>query len=232
MTRRKLGRMKAEPPDARASEKYLLWLSGWWLRHEPETLRRLDSESLFGDERPLALDVGCGTGEFVCSLARDDPEANFVGIDVHQKSLYRAVEIAASEGLENVLFVSADFHLIYPLLVPESLRVVYLRFPDPGMKRRHMKRRIFSKQFLDGMHRALEPRGRIDVMSDHEEYFFEMLDLAEKDGRWRKNHTERYLLGGIDGDRTRFQRKWEETHGRQALRFALTKRRAGAYSER
>lgn len=171
------------------------------------------------------MDVGCGTGESLCSLAGEDPETNFVGVELHQKSLHRAVEIAASDKLENILFVSADFHLLYPLLASESLRAVYLHFPDPGMKRRHEKRRIFSEKFLDRMHHALERNGRISVMSDHEEYFFGMLDLSEKDSRYERTHRERYLTGGrASGARSRFQRKWEDSHGRRALRFELAKR--------
>ncbi len=62
-------------------------------------------------------------------------------------------------------------------------------------------------------------------MSDHEEYFFEMLALAERYGRWKKTHRERYLIGGLESAApSRFQRKWEETHGRRALRFELAKR--------
>ncbi len=129
--------MKVGPPEEQTAEKYLLWLSGWRLYYEPETLSRLSSRALFGDGRPLEMDVGCGTGEFVCSLAAEDPEANFIGVDLHRKSLHRAVEIAASQRLENVVFVSADFHLLYPLFTPGSLRAVYLHFPDPGMKRRY-----------------------------------------------------------------------------------------------
>lgn len=225
MTRRKLGRIKADAPDERRAEKYLLWLSGWRLYHEPETLPALDSATLFGNERPLEIDVGCGTGEFLISLAREDPDANFVGIELHQKSLYRAVELCASEDLDNILFVSADFNLVYPLLAPESLRAVYLRFPDPGMKRRYHKRRIFSETFLSELNRALVPGGRISVMSDHEEYFFVMLDLSERDPRYQKLHRERYLMGGIEnGVRSRFQRKWEDSHNREAFRLELAKR--------
>lgn len=225
MTRRKLGRIKAAHPDEETARKYLIWLSGWRLYREPETLPTLDSASLFDNELPMEMDVGCGTGEFLCSLAREDPDANFIGIELHQKSLFRAVELSASQDLDNILFVSADFNLIYPLLVPESLRAVHLRFPDPGMKRRYHKRRIFSERFLGEMERALVPDGRISVMSDHEEYFFEMLALSERDARYEKLHRERYLTGGQENAvRSRFQRKWEDSHDREAFRLELAKR--------
>ena len=73
MTRKKLGRMMASPPDERTAQKYLLWISGWSLHNEPENLPTIDSLSLFSNNRPLELEAGCGSGEFLCSLAVENP---------------------------------------------------------------------------------------------------------------------------------------------------------------
>ncbi len=223
MTRRKLGRLKADPPDARSAEKYLLWMSGRELAQDPHSHPRINSTSLFGNNLPLELEVGCGSGEFLCSLARKEPEVNFVGFDLHMKSLYKAIETASSQALENILFVSADFQLVYPLLVPDSLSAVYLHFPDPGMKPAHRKRRIFSEGFLEEMHRTLKPGGRISVITDEAGYMDEMLDLAGGDRRWEKTHEERFLIGFEPEVKSRFQQLWERG-GRQPLRFELAKR--------
>lgn len=225
MTRRKLGRLRAEPPDARTAEKYLLWMSGRDLARDPRSYPRVSSESLFGDDLPLKLEVGCGSGEFLCSLARNESDVNFVGFDLHMKSLYKAIETASSQALDNILFVSADFQLVYPLLVQDSLGAVYLHFPDPGMKPAHRKRRIFSERFLDEMHHALKPGGRISVVTDEAGYLEEMLDLAERDHRWDKTHEERFLIGFEPEVKSRFQQLWERG-GRQPLRFELSKRHA------
>jgi tRNA (guanine-N7-)-methyltransferase len=215
--------MKVETPDEETARRYLLWLSGERLHHEPQTLPRISSQALFGDLRsdaPLELEIGCGTGEFLRSRAESRPGTNFVGVDLHIKSLYRAVSGAAERELDNVLFVRADFNLLYSLLVPESLAAAYLLFPDPGMKERQRRRRIFSGRFLREIHRALETGGRIIAVTDHEGYFSQMLELAECAEGW-----ETMPDGGLDdlAAQTRFGSLWEE-RGRSANALTLVKK--------
>ena len=223
MTRKKLGRMRTSLPDEHTAQKYLLWISGWNIHHEPEKLPSIESSSLFSNNRPLELEAGCGSGEFLCYLAVESPERNFVGVDLHAKSLYRAVENASGLELDNILFVRADFRQIYPLLAPDSLSTVYLHFPEPPTNRISRRRVIFSEHFLEEMHRALVPEGRLGVVTDHEEHLFEMLEMAESDERWEKTHEKRYLTGFERGVKSRFQQLWED-RGRLPLRFELTKR--------
>jgi tRNA (guanine-N7-)-methyltransferase len=221
MSRRYLNRsFRWRIPDEETARKYLLHLSGWQLYHETCSLPRITSADLFGNDQPLELEVGCGTGEYLCSLAHQDPNVNFVGIDYHLRSLHTAVDTASRLGLDNILLVKANFTLMYPLLEPTSLRSIYLHFPDPNMEPKFRKRRIFSERFLDEAHRALVPGGRLSVMTDHREFFFEMLALAERDERWRRMHRERYLVGFEPRVKSRYQRIWEG-HGIPTLRFEL-----------
>lgn len=223
MPRGKLGRMKVQTPDEETARRYLLWLSGERLHHEPETLSRLCSRDLFGDPRsgaPLELEVGCGTGEFLCSRAESRPETNFVGVDLHVKSLYRAVADASERGLDNVRFLRADFNLLYPLLVPDSLQAAYLLFPDPGMKERQRRKRIFSERFLREMHDALQPGGKLIAVTDHEEYFARMVQLAERAEGWERVPDEDLTDPTTN---TRFGSLWER-RGRAANALTLVKR--------
>lgn len=222
MSRRYLNRtFRSRVPDEETARKYLLRLPGRQLYHEPCSLPRITSADLFGDDHPLELEVGCGTGEYLCSLARREPGTNFLGVDLHLRSLHRAVDVASRLGLDNILFVKANFTLMYPLLAPASLRAIYLHFPDPNMEPRFRKRRVFSERFLGEAHRALAPGGRLSVTTDHREFFFEMLGLAERDGRWERTHEERYLVGFEPPVKSRYQRVWEG-HGMPTLRFELT----------
>lgn len=220
MTRRKLGRMKVVEPDAATAEKYFLRISGRDIYERPGELPRLTSRSLFGNGAPLEMEVGCGGGEFLCHLAGESPGTNFVGLDVHLKSLHKGVEAASEMDLGNIKFVSVDFRQAYPLFARDSVSAVYLHFPDPGMKARDKKRRIFDESFLDEMSRAVVVGGKISLVTDDEDYFERMLALVEKEERWARTHDEPYLVGFEPGVKSRFQTLWEG-RGRTVYRFEL-----------
>lgn len=223
MPRRKLYRERVAVPDAQTLATYLLVLPGKDLYAHPDTLPRISSCSLFDNQRPIELEIGSGSGEFLCSLALRHPEINFVGVDLRCKSLHAAITHASAMGLENILFVQADARLLYPLLVADSLRAVYVHFPDPITRPKFHNRRILTERFLDAIHRALTDIGRLSVMTDHRQYFEEILQLVERDDRWRKAHPERFLEGFDVETRSRFQRIWER-HGLTTLRFEAMKR--------
>lgn len=212
--------MKVVEPDAATAEKYFLRVSGGDLHNDPNSLPKLTSPSLFGDNRPLEMEIGCGSGEFLCSLAEASPDTNFVGLDIHLKSLHKGIEAASEESLGNIKFVSVDFRQAYPLLVPDSLSAAYLHFPDPGMKTRDKRRRIFGGRFLGEMHRAVVAGGKMSLVTDDEGYFEQMLGLIESDTRWLRTHDEPYLVGFEPGVKSRFQRMWER-RGRTVHRFEL-----------
>jgi tRNA (guanine-N7-)-methyltransferase len=226
MPRRNLDRKKVPAPDERTVARHLLELPGDRLYRELLAFPRVSSASLFGDEKPMELEIGCGSGEFLCSLARRDRQTNLVGVEVKRKIIYEAVARASSAALENVVFLRANFRLLYPLLAPRSLDAVYLHFPDPNVRPKFRKHRVFCARFLQEMHAATTPEGRISVMTDHEGSFSEMPELAESDERWQKAHAERYLVGFETESRSRFQRIWEE-HGLPTLRFELVKSGTG-----
>lgn len=210
--------LKVGPPETAVSAAYLLDFPSPALYHQPEQFPVLDSPALFGNERPLQVDIGCETAVFLCHLAAQHPDSNFLGIELSSKPLYKAVQTAVSAGLSNIKFLRADFKLLYPLLRPHTWQAAYLHFPNPHTKAGLGHRRIFDVQFLDKMSKVLAENGRLSVMTDEEPFFLEMLELAEKDGRFHKTHPERYLLGYSIP--SRYQRLWEN-NGRPPLRFEL-----------
>lgn len=147
------------------------------------------------------MDIGCGTGEFICQLAGKYPEINYIGIDVAFKPLYRAVETAASAALENIRFIRADMNLIYPLLQPESLQTVYFHFPIPIRKASQKKHVIFTPTFLDHIYQPLQSGGHISVMSDDLPFFEKLQKTARSDTRFRHIAHNSKVASATNGHR-------------------------------
>ena len=140
-------------------------------------VNRLDLEQVFGRPAPLQVDLGCGDGSFLSSLADQTPAHNFLGIE----RLAGRVRSAARKGspLSNVrvLRVETAYAVRY-LLPPNSVDVFYLLFPDPWPKRRHRRRRIVTAEFLASIAFALTTTGCFRIATDQLDYFEEIERLA------------------------------------------------------
>ena len=208
---RRISRIKLVPPSQEVAEKYLREWKQKLLYETPEKFPKLTGADLFNQKKPISMDIGCGTGEYVIGAAAVHPERLFVGIEVSRRVVYHAVNQAAKENLANLLFIKADFKRLSPLSAPKSLLEVTHNFPDPnygGAKKR--KNRIFTPEFLDLMATSLTPEGKVQLVTDQERFFFEMLEIAEADSRFEREHPERYLTDFSPPEKTRFQVAWEK----------------------
>jgi tRNA (guanine-N7-)-methyltransferase len=223
MSRRSLMRgARFQPPDSQAIKRYLLFFNSKELFWNKDMFAPIDSLHLFDNDLPLQLEIGCGTADFLCALALEHPQINFIGVDVSWKPLFKAIRTAEMHALPNIKFIKGDFKRMYPLLPADILQAVYLHFPDPNMRSRYRKRRVMSAEFLDEINRVLVPGGLLSIMTDHYEFFMEMLALVEEDGRLIKTHAERYLTSFDVPVKSQFQRMWER-HGLPTLRIELQK---------
>ncbi|MGI8588718.1 MAG: tRNA (guanine(46)-N(7))-methyltransferase TrmB [Chloroflexia bacterium] len=213
---------RPQPPDAETEAKYLRRWAARDLYRSPHAFPNIASKTLFGDGKPLEFEIGAGTGEFLCDMAARRRDVNFVGCDISLKSLLLAVERARSLSHDNVIFIQTPVRYLYPLLPTGSLQAVYLHFPEPFLKPSTRKHRVFNAGFLDNVHSALAPGGRLSVATDSEEAILAMLALLEADPRFRKTHVERYLRGLEAGVKSRYQEYWERL-GVPVLRFEAQK---------
>lgn len=226
MGRRGLSRKvrRADAPSPEALAFYLhVWTWELYKARPDDLLPPFTPAGLFGapdDKMAIELEVGCGTGEFLCALAAARPDTGFVGVDPSTKSLYFAVRMAEVQGLRNIRFVRAPVVAIYPQLVDEALSAVYVHFPDPFVRARG-KHKVLNEAFLEHAHAALRTGGLLSVVSDNAELFEEALALVEQDsGGWAPAHAERFLRGFEPPVKSRYQQKWER-HGIEGLRFEM-----------
>lgn len=101
---------------------------------------------LFGNDRPIYLEIGMGKGKFLIENAIRYPEINFVGIERYDSVLARALE-KVPENLKNIKIVRLNAEYIEKLFDHE-ISLIYLNFSDPWPKKKHHRRRLTSLEFL------------------------------------------------------------------------------------
>ncbi len=134
---------------------------------------------VFGNDRPVQLEVGSGKGLFLQNAATANPGVNFVGIELAKKYARTAAERVAKRHLANVRVWPGDAKLFLAKHVPDaSLDAVHVYFPDPWWKARHKKRRVFGEPLMRDIERALVAGGALWIATDVEEYFGVMNELV------------------------------------------------------
>ncbi|MFF1381661.1 tRNA (guanosine(46)-N7)-methyltransferase TrmB [Streptomyces sp. NPDC058308] len=141
-------------------------------------LRRLDLAELFGDDKPVVLEIGFGMGEATAQMAAADPDTGILAVDVHTPGQGNLLGLAERNGLSNVRVANGDaIILLREMLAPESLDGLRVYFPDPWPKARHHKRRLIQPEFLTLAAPSLKPGALLHCATDWEPYAEQMLEV-------------------------------------------------------
>jgi tRNA (guanine-N7-)-methyltransferase len=140
--------------------------------------RVIDLAELFGNTRPVVLEIGFGMGEATARMAADDPDTNILAVDVHTPGQGNLLNLADRNGLTNVRVGNGDaIILLREMLTPDSLDGLRVYFPDPWPKKRHHKRRLIQPEFLTLAATRLKPGAVLHCATDWEPYAEQMLDV-------------------------------------------------------
>ena len=157
---------------------------------EPESCRGRWAE-IFGNENPIHIEVGMGKGRFLMDMAVLHPEINYVGIEMYDSVLLRAVQ--KREKLEteikNLFFIRMDARQLPEVFAEGEVDRIYLNFSDPWPKDRHAKRRLTSDRFLDVYDKILQPDGIIEFKTDNQDLFRYSLESIPEAGWQVTSHT-------------------------------------------
>ncbi|SBT94272.1 tRNA (guanine-N(7)-)-methyltransferase [Streptomyces sp. DI166] len=138
----------------------------------------IDLAELFGNDRPVVLEIGFGMGEATAQMAAADPGTNVLAVDVHTPGQGNLLNLADHLGLDNVRVANGDaIILLREMLAPESLDGLRVYFPDPWPKKRHHKRRLIQPEFLDLVAPKLRPGAILHCATDWEPYAEQMLEV-------------------------------------------------------
>jgi tRNA (guanine-N7-)-methyltransferase len=145
----------------------------------------IDWDRAFGRSGPLHLEVGFGDGRFTARRAHADPGGRFVGLEVSNVSVQRALTRLRREGIHNVRLMKLGAEFAVRHLVPHAaLSSVVVNFPDPWPKERHRDHRLLRPAFFATLAARLAPGGEVRLATDHGEYLEFARAAALDDGRY------------------------------------------------
>lgn len=140
-----------------------------------------DWSQVFADPtRPLHLDIGCGRGAFLLKMAEQEPDWNYLGLEIREPIVDQALEWRDEAGLKNLHYifcnVSNSLHPILASLEPGTLARVSIQFPDPWFKRKHQKRRVVQPEMVATLAEFMTETAIVFLQSDILEVAKKMVD--------------------------------------------------------
>jgi len=172
--------------------------------------KRPDWQFQFGNTNPIKLEIGFGMGNFLIEMAAKEPASNFIGIDFYHKGIRKLMARIKKLQLENIRVVYGDIRSKISILFKDKeLNTIYINFPDPWPKKRHIKRRLIKPEFIKQLAQKLNFEGIIYLATDSENYAHEMLEYFNAETLFQNIESQKgFLKERIDLPKTKYEKNF------------------------
>lgn len=136
-----------------------------------DTGSMLDMRELFGNDNPVIMEIGCGKGQFVCELAKRDPQYNYIAVEKASNVVVDAADRAIAEGLTNVRFLRGGAEYLDCYVPENTAERIYLNFSCPFPKKSYAAHRLTHRKFLAMYEKLLKEGGEIHQKTDNMHFF-------------------------------------------------------------
>ncbi len=182
-----------------------------YVEQDPKS-RKGHWNEVFGNDNPIHIEIGMGKGHFLMTLASQNSDINYVGIERVPTVLYKALKKQEELKLKNLVLMAFNADEINEVFGPEEVERIYLNFSDPWPKDRHAQRRLTSERFLKLYESFLKKDGIIEFKTDNRNLFDYSVETAGLSG-WKTRditydlHNSPYAEGNI---MTEYEKKFSE----------------------
>ena len=135
---------------------------------------------VFKNDNPISLELGCGKGRFISTLAKENPQRNFIVIDLKDEVLVYVKRKCIDLGLNNVRILSFNIGLINEIFDKNEIHDIYMNFSTPWPKTKHNKRRLTHPRFLNKYLDIINKDSKIILKTDHVGFFLDSLEYLEE----------------------------------------------------
>jgi tRNA (guanine-N7-)-methyltransferase len=146
---------------------------------------RIIPSEIFPNSKAVIMEIGTGMGEATAEIARTFPENGYFALEVHRPGIGSLLARINEFELTNVRLINEDARKVLEERMDDKcLDAIHLYFPDPWHKKKHWKRRIVQKDFLDLVYRKLKVGGHIHIATDWVPYAEWSQNLFSEDPRF------------------------------------------------
>ncbi len=143
----------------------------------------------FGRTAPLVVEIGSGLGDAVVYAAKENPDMDFLAVEVYTPGLAQTIQKIVANKLTNVRVVQANAPEVLSTMLPTgSVNQVWVFFPDPWHKTKHNKRRMVKDTFAPLVARVLSPGGTWRLATDWSTYAEQMREVGTDSKEFTNPH--------------------------------------------
>ena len=168
---------------------------------------------VFNNDNPIHIEIGCGKGQFISTLAKQNPDINYIAIEKFDSVLLRCLEKVIDSELNNLKLCVMDAAMISNYFAESEVKRIYLNFSDPWPKKHHAKRRLTSPLFLEQYKKIIDTKGEIFFKTDNRGLFEYSLESISNNGYSISNISldlHKDLEKYPDNITTEFEDKWSK----------------------
>jgi tRNA (guanine-N7-)-methyltransferase len=156
------------------------YLDKYSIQFDKSTLLNLNN--IYNRNAPKIIEIGFGMGNATWQIAKNNPQNDYLGIEVHLPGVGSLLNHIAENEITNLKIIRHDaVEVLKYSIADNSLDGFHIYFPDPWPKKRHHKRRIIQSEFVKLLAQKLKPNGYIHLATDWEEYATWMLDILKEE---------------------------------------------------
>lgn len=179
-------------------------LPSYGIEYTPDLI---DLDLAFARANPKIIEIGFGMGDATWHIAKNNPENDYLGIEVHLPGVGSLLMNLAKESVENLRVIRHDaVEVLKHMIADNSISGFHIYFPDPWHKTRHHKRRIIQPEFVSLLCDKLVPGGYIHLATDWHDYAIWMLKILQENNMLiNQSSTNDYVIRPNSRPLTKFE---------------------------
>ncbi len=174
-----------------------------------ENKKYFDYKKLFGNDNPVEMEIGCGKGSFIVQKAKQNPNVNFIAVELLQNIIVMACELAKKEGLKNIRFFNSGAEYLPRYIKENSISNIYLNFSPPYPKIGSESHRLTSDNYVKAYKSFLVDGGAVFQKTDDREFFEYSLNKFIEHGFSAIEITDKIRSGEIDNIETEYEKMFK-----------------------